>query len=105
MFHMSRLDPDGLSWVSPADGPVDGAHEQQGDGEVPGEAHGDEHHVVVVLQVPRRAAGGVQHEPDLQPERSKKVLCSRGDAHQRATGHAHQWATGHAHQWVTGHAH
>lgn len=49
---------------------ADGEH---GGGQVPGETHGDEHHVAVVVEVPLGAPRGVQHEADLQPRGSPDV--------------------------------
>ena len=55
--------------VLPADRAVQPAHDEHGDGEVPRVAHGDEHHVVMVLQVPLGAVGRIQHETNLKPKR------------------------------------
>lgn len=37
------------SMFLPADGAIERAHDEHGEGEVPGVTHGDEHHVVVII--------------------------------------------------------
>lgn len=53
-------------FLSPGHDAVHQTGDEQGAGQVPAVAHGDEHHVVGVLQVPlSAAAGGVEHEANL----------------------------------------
>lgn len=52
----------------PADGAIQHAHNQQGGGQVPRVTHGDEHHVVMILEVPLRTTRRIQHKTDLEQE-------------------------------------
>lgn len=53
--------------LSPADSAVDYSHSEQGEGKVPAVAHGDEHHIAVVLQVPLcHPTGWVKHKGNLR---------------------------------------
>lgn len=56
----------------PADGAIEHAHGEHGEGEVPRVTHGDEHHIVMILKVPLRAMGRVQHKTNLRPKRERE---------------------------------
>lgn len=62
-----------LNKFSPADSAIKEAHDEYGEGEVPGVTHGDKHHVAVIHHVPLRAMGRVQHKPNLHPNRVSGV--------------------------------
>lgn len=68
------------SRFSPADHAIKHAHDEQGEAEVPRVAHGDEHHVVVIAEVPLRPVRRVKHKTNLRRQRGakkKKVTSER----------------------------
>lgn len=52
--------------VLPADDTVQDGHQKHGEGQVPGETHGDEHHVAVIAEVPLWSVRRVEDETDLR---------------------------------------
>lgn len=56
----------------PADGAIEHAHGEHGEGEVPRVTHGDEHHIVMILKVPLGAMRRVQHITNLGPKRERE---------------------------------
>lgn len=55
-----------MTGLSPTHDAVQHPHHEQGEGQVPGVAHGDEHHVAVVAQVPLWPVRRVEHETNLR---------------------------------------
>ena len=79
----------------PADCAVEHRDSDESTSEVPAVAHGDEHHVVVVFQVPLHLTGRVQNKPDLDQDREHNMRTGQGTQYEnREQDREHNMRTG-----------
>lgn len=64
-FILLEINLETTTGILPADDAVQHAHDEHGEGQMPGVTHGDEHHVAVIAEVPLWSMRRVEHETDL----------------------------------------